>query len=82
MIKDDVHRMVTSRFLSGDGSDVLTSSTDLLASGICDSLGLVELATEIEARFTGVRVDDQEITCENLGSVDRIVSFLNSKGIS
>jgi acyl carrier protein len=51
---------------------------DLLALGVIDSLGFVELVGEVQARF-GVTVEDIEITEENFGSIDAIAAFIEAK---
>lgn len=50
----------------------------LLDSGILDSLGVLELVHFVEEEF-GVQVSDQELVAENFHSIDRFVSFLQSK---
>jgi acyl carrier protein len=57
----------------------LAASDSLLGRGIIDSMGVMELVQFIEESF-GVRVDDEDITEENLGSLDAIASFVTSKG--
>ena len=54
----------------------LADGDDLLALGILDSLGFVELVEEVQARY-GLSVDDVEITEENFGSIDAIVAFVS-----
>lgn len=45
---------------------------------MCDSLGLAQLAQELEGRVDGLRILDPDITPENLGSIERIQRFLQS----
>jgi acyl carrier protein len=56
----------------------LGDGDDFLALGVIDSLGFVELVEEVQARF-GVSVADVEITEENFGSIDAIVSYVERK---
>ena len=56
----------------------LSDGDDLLALGILDSLGFVELVEEVQARYE-LTVDDIEITEENFGSIDAIVAFVRRK---
>ena len=51
---------------------------DLLALGVIDSLGFVELVEEVQSRY-GVAVADLEITEENFGSIDAIAAFVERK---
>jgi acyl carrier protein len=50
----------------------------LLESGVLDSLGVLELVHFIEQEFK-VQVSDEELVPENFQSIDRLVSFLQSK---
>jgi acyl carrier protein len=56
----------------------LEDADDILALGIVDSLGFVELVEEVQSRF-GMVVEDVEITEENFGSIDAIAQFVASK---
>lgn len=55
-IENSLHEFVVSELLDGDASE-LTSSTNLLALGIIDSLSMVSMRVFIERSF-GVRVPD------------------------
>jgi len=57
----------------------LGDGDDLLARGVLDSLGFVELVEEVQASY-GVVVDDVEITEDNFGSIDAIVGFVERRG--
>jgi acyl carrier protein len=56
----------------------LRDDQDLLALGVVDSLGFVELVEEVQSLF-GVTVEDVEVTEENFGSIDAIVAFVQRK---
>ena len=56
----------------------LADGDDLLARGVVDSLGFVELVEEVQTRY-GVAVDDIEITEDNFGSIDAIAGFVGRK---
>ena len=56
----------------------LGDADDLLALGIVDSLGFVELVEEIQSRYA-IEITDVEITEENFGSIDAIVGFVERK---
>jgi acyl carrier protein len=51
---------------------------DLLALGVIDSLGFVELVEHVEAQY-GIAVQDVEITEEHFGSVAAIVRFVEAR---
>ncbi len=68
--------LVRELFLRGHQEFPLSPEADLLQLGICDSLGFVQLASELERLVPGLRVHDADVTPENLGSVARIVAYL------
>ena len=71
--------LVCKMFLGGDVSFPIEPDTNLLEDGICDSLGLVQLAGEIEKRIPGIKIRDQEITRENFATYGSILRFLATK---
>ena len=76
-----VRAVIVELFLGGDESFPLERDTHLIESGICDSMGLVQLAAALEQRFPGLRIDDQDITHDNMGSPLAIASFLANAGV-
>ena len=56
----------------------LADDDDLLALGVVDSLGFVELVEEVQSQF-GLRVEDVEVTEENFGSIAAIAAFVERK---
>jgi acyl carrier protein len=56
----------------------LRDDDDLLALGVMDSMGFVELVEEVQQHY-GIDVDVLEITEDNFGSVDAIVAFVERK---
>jgi len=58
--------------------EVPSPDTDLIESGLLDSLRLVELLLEIEASL-GVRLDLEEIDLDDLRSVKRIARLLAAR---
>ncbi|GIV76509.1 acyl carrier protein [Litorilinea aerophila] len=53
----------------------LSSSTDLLSTGVLDSLGILQLVAFIDERF-GIQVPDEDVVYENFHSVDSLVAYL------
>jgi acyl carrier protein len=72
-----VRAFVVDNFMLGKG-DSLSSSDSLLARGVIDSTGILELITFLEQTF-GITIDDQEVQAENFDSIDRIARFLDRK---
>jgi methoxymalonate biosynthesis acyl carrier protein len=52
--------------------------TDLMESGLLDSLTLVELMTGLEEQF-GIRISFDEIEIDNFRSVTNIADFVNRR---
>jgi len=77
-VRRQMRAFIEDNFLYLDPDAELTDDQDLLATGIVDSLGFVELVEEVESRFA-VGVQDVEIIEENFGSVDAIVRYVERK---
>ena len=56
----------------------LADGDELLALGVIDSLGFVELVEEVQTSY-GIQVPDTEITVQNFGSIDAIVAYVERK---
>jgi acyl carrier protein len=53
--------------------------TDLLESGLLDSLKLVELLAQVEIAF-GIQVSADDLETENFRSISKIATFLQARG--
>ncbi|HET7009349.1 MAG TPA: acyl carrier protein [Anaerolineales bacterium] len=51
---------------------------DLLAAGILDSLGLMQLVMFLEEKL-GVKVPDEDVVIENFQSVDALQAYLERR---
>ena len=80
-VEPQVRAVIVELFLGGDTSFPLEPKTSLIEAGICDSMGLVQLAAALEERFPGLRIDDQDITHENMGSSLAISEFMQRRGV-
>jgi acyl carrier protein len=74
----ELRTFVTDNFLYLHPDVELDDRDDLLAMGIIDSLGFVELVEEVQARYD-VTVDDLDITEENFGSLAAMASYVCRK---
>ena len=74
--EETLKNMICDLFLAGDRDFPLEADTALLQEGICDSLGLVKLAAAMEEVQPGLKIDDQDITHENFGSIQDMLAFL------
>jgi acyl carrier protein len=73
----EVRAYIVDNMLLGDDSD-LQSDTSLLDAGILDSTGAMELVAYLEDTFK-ITVKDEEISPENLDSIERICAFVARK---
>jgi acyl carrier protein len=74
----DIHSFIVDELLPGRGIDAIDHDDDLLALGVIDSHGIVELVAFLERRF-GVSVADEDLTPENFSSIASIARFLTSR---
>ena len=61
------------------GLEPVESDTDLLLSGLVDSLGVVRVVGWLEERL-GIRVDPADVVLEHFSSIDAIVAYLRNRG--
>jgi acyl carrier protein len=57
---------------------VLSDDLPLIESGIVDSLGVLEVVSFLEQNF-GIKVDDEDLTPENFGSIGLLTQFVARK---
>lgn len=77
-IKPAIRQFIVSNFFIAD-ADALKDEELLLESGIIDSTGVLEVINFIEGSC-GVKLEDDEVLPENLGSIERIATFVERKG--
>ena len=69
---------VRDNFLYMRPDFVLGDDDALLAKGVIDSMGVMEMIGFLTSEF-GIAVADEEVTEENLGSVSAIARFVSGK---
>ena len=77
-IEQDVRGFILENYLFTDDESVLENTDLFLEKDILDSTGILEVIYFIEDEYD-VKVEDEEMIPENLGSVDRVVSFVQRK---
>lgn len=70
---DDLLDLINGE-ISLDPTSTVAGDTDLLVTGLVDSLGIVEVVAWIEDRI-GADIDPVDIVRENFQTVDRMVAF-------
>lgn len=78
-IQNILMKVIRDLFMGGDSEAAIEPDEDLIEAGICDSLGLVRLAAALEVAFPGIRIHDQEINRETIGSLSLLLEFIPSK---
>ncbi len=76
--EDAILKFITDNFMIGQNPDKLKRDTSFLDSGIIDSLGVLELVSFLEERFS-VEVKDEELVPENLDSIRNLVAYIERK---
>lgn len=77
-VRDQVREFVVRNFLFGDTSRLPADSDSLLAEGVVDSTGVLELVDFLETDL-GLTVADDETVPSNLDSVDNLTRFVLRK---
>jgi acyl carrier protein len=73
----EIRQFLAEKFLFGDDRK-LSNDESLLDAGIIDSTGILELISHLEQQYK-IKVNDDELTPENLDTIARICEFLNKK---
>lgn len=77
-LKQMIREFIETSFLFREGREGLGDGESLLAAGLIDSTGILELVSYLESEF-GIVVEDAEIVPENLDSVGQIAAYVGSK---
>jgi len=77
-VKDQIREFILRDLASAKGVRSFSDSESLMESGVIDSLGIFRLVAFLEETFR-VRIGDEEITHDNLKSVDSIEQMVVSK---
>ncbi len=76
-MRDKVHSFIQTNYIF-DEKRTIGDDEQLLASGIIDSTGILELISFLEKEFSIV-FDDQELVGENFNSIASIITILQRK---
>ena len=78
-IQNKLETIIRNLFLGGDPGALIDPDEDFIECGICDSLGLVRLATAVESEFAGIKIFDQEVNRCTMGNLSLLVDLTRSK---
>ncbi len=73
-VEQQLRTFITENFFVEDAD--LRGEASLTRSGIIDSTGVMEILLFLEERF-GIKVPDDEITPENLDTLDNLVRYVD-----
>jgi acyl carrier protein len=76
--KNQIREFIQRDLASAKGVSSFSDSESLMESGVIDSLGIFRLVAFLEETFR-VRIGDEEITHDNLKSVDSIEQLVAGK---
>lgn len=76
-LRDELLTLVNDE-VSLDASQLIVGDTDLLLTGLVDSLGVVEIVAWIEDRL-GIEVDPIDVVLSNFRTVDAIVAYCDRR---
>jgi acyl carrier protein len=77
-VEREVRRFLDETFPLARSGFSVESDASLVDAGIIDSTGVLELVEFLEESY-GIHVGDDELTPENLDSIDRIAAFVERK---
>lgn len=75
--KQAIRAFVVENFLFGQ-AEGLADDASFLEEGIIDSTGVMELVAHLEKSYQ-IKVEDTDLTPENLDSINAVVGFLERK---
>jgi acyl carrier protein len=76
-IEQRVRQFIGENFYLSDAME-LAGDASLIAGGVIDSTGVLELIAFLESEYA-IRIAEDEVTPENLETVERIVHFVTRK---
>ena len=76
-VREKIRRYIQESILLGCDAE-LADGASLIDAGIIDSTGAIELVAFLESEFA-IAIADEELTPDNLDSVDRICRLVESK---
>jgi acyl carrier protein len=75
-LQQEVRRFIVESYLSNRPADALRDDDDLLT--VLDSLQVLRMIMHFESAY-GIKVENRELTPENLGTIERLATFIGHK---
>lgn len=80
-MNQDLIEYIQQTILEGRTDVILESDTDLLSSGLLDSISVMKLISFIETKY-GYTVPAHDMIIEHFITVEAISSYLNTKSVA
>ena len=75
-LRAEVRRFIVESYLANGQAEALGDDDDLL--GVLDSLQVLRMIMHFEQTYR-IKVDNRELTPENLGSIEKLSTFIGRK---
>ena len=72
---------IHGQLLNGRADVAVGPDDDLLASGLVDSIGMLQIIQFVEKRFS-ISIPFEDVTIENFGTVGNMSSYLDNRGVA
>lgn len=81
-IVTELRRFVDSNFMLDPQFDIYSDDESLVAKGVVDSYGIIEVVSFMEERWN-IKIQDNEVTRQNIGSLNKMADFvIHKKGLA
>ncbi|OLT21963.1 acyl carrier protein [Ornithinimicrobium sp. CNJ-824] len=77
-VPERIRQFILTSYLFGDHHRMPSDTESLMASGVLDSTGVLELIEFLESEF-GISVAESETVPANLDSIDGLVCYVSAK---
>jgi acyl carrier protein len=77
-VEENLRQYVLNNYLFTEDQSALSNEDSFLERGIIDSTGILEVISYINKEF-GITITDDEMTPENLDSINNLVAFIARK---
>lgn len=77
-IISDIRNFVNVNFMLDPLLDIFSDDDSLVAKGIVDSYGIIEIVSFMEERWE-IKIQDSEVTRQNFGSLNKMADFVLMK---
>jgi acyl carrier protein len=76
--QEQIKEFILRNFLFTDDMNAVANNASLIAEGVVDSTGILEVIMFLEESFS-IKVRDEEMTPDNFESIDAITAFVEKK---